>query len=313
MASRVGMGRICFLIGVGLLAGCVSSSRSLNAVVERAESQGSVKQEPSAVASQEAAPRVVPCPARERWPEGMACVEGGWFLRGDDEGREDERPAHRVFVDTFYMDTHEVSNARYQECIAEGVCNRPIHFRGFRRPNQPAVAMTWFDAVRFCERQGRRLPTEAEWERAARGPENTTFPWGDEARTCEAANVSDRRHGGRGCGRDITADVGSFPAGHWGLFDMAGNVHEWVADWHSDCYSGCRNACGEACQGINPRGPCGGESPCRGFRLREVRGGSWYWPLRFARGSARRGAGAHNVGPHRFGFRCARDLESSAN
>jgi len=254
-------------------------------------------------------PSAAPCPDASEWPEGMACVEGGVFERGNDEGRPAERPARGVYVDTFYMELHEVTNEEYEECIRSRECERPMPFRRFRRPQQPAVAMSWFDAVNFCERLGRRLPTEAEWERAARGPDNTLYPWGNEERTCEAANVSDRSHGGRGCGRDVTRDVGSYPAGHWGLFDMAGNVHEWVSDWHSDCYEGCDNACGESCEGVNPQGPCDGAARCSGYYLREVRGGSWYWELRHARATARRGSGAPNRGPHRFGFRCAQSIE----
>jgi hypothetical protein len=85
-----------------------------------------------------------------------------------------------------------------------------------------------------------------------------------------------------------------------------------VLDFHSDCYRGCDHECGDACFGRNPRGPCNGVAPCRGFALREVRGGSWYWPLERARATARRGSGPRNLGPHRFGFRCARDLVVAA-
>jgi formylglycine-generating enzyme required for sulfatase activity len=102
--------------------------------------------------------------------------------------------------------------------------------------------------------------------------------------------------------------VASFPAGHWGLFDMAGNVHEWVQDRYSGCLRGCADECGDACFGEDPGGPCGGATPCKGHGLRSVRGGSWFWPLERARTTARRGSGAPNLGPHRFGFRCARDL-----
>lgn len=251
------------------------------------------------------APR--PCPPEAEWPENMSCVLGGTFERGDAHGRRDERPPGEAYVDTFFMDRVEVTNARYEGCIEAGVCGRPHAYRRFLGPNQPMVAVSWFDAVKHCEWEGGRLPTEAEWERAARGPDNTRYPWGDDPRGCEALNYQDEERG-RGCGPDVTVDVGSFAPGHFGLYDMAGNVHEWVMDWHSECYSGCDTACGDACFGRNPRGPCGGASPCSGFRLREVRGGSWYWPLERARGSARRGAGAPNRGPHRFGFRCARDL-----
>lgn len=249
-----------------------------------------------------------PCPPQAEWPEGMACVLGGWFERGDAHGRPDERPPERVWIDTFYMDLRETTNAEYERCIEAGRCQRPIPFRRFMGANQPMVAVSWFDARNHCEMLDKRLPTEAEWERAARGPENTRYPWGDEPLGCERANVEDAR--GKGCGRDVTLPVGSLAPGHFGLFDMAGNVHEWVLDWYTPCYRGCEGECGDECAGRNPRGPCGGADRCPGRSLRGVRGGSWHWPLERARATARRGSGAPNRGPHRFGFRCARDLQA---
>jgi len=222
--------------------------------------------------------RPVACPPRQAWPEGMACVLGGAFSLGDTQG------------------------------IQSGTCVRQMPFRRFMRPRQPAVAMSWFDALHHCERLGKRLPTEAEWERGAAGPDNTRFPWGDEEpEGCELALVKNAE--GEGCGREITSPVGSYPAGHLGLFDIAGNVHEWVNDRYSECLTGCDRECGDACFGDNPRGPCGGGlERCPRYGMRSVRGGSWYWPLERSRAQARRGSGAPNRGPHRFGFRCARDL-----
>jgi len=252
-----------------------------------------------------------PCPDRRSWPEGMACVHGGWFTLGSGEGRDDEGAPGEVFVETFFMDLTEVTNGAYEACIEAGECERPMRFRRFMGERQPVVAVSWYDAVAHCEMQGGRLPTEAEWERAASGPEHTRYPWGDEVEgdPCALANVKTRAKG-RGCGIDRTRPVGSYPPGHWGLFDMAGNVHEWVQDRYSACLQGCPGACGEACFGVDPKGPCGGGTDrCPGHGLRSVRGGSWYWPLERARTTARRGSGAPNRGPHRFGFRCARDLD----
>ncbi|RLB56926.1 MAG: hypothetical protein DRJ42_01860 [Deltaproteobacteria bacterium] len=250
----------------------------------------------------------VTCPPHEEWPEGMACVLGGTFTLGDADGQANEQTPGEVYVDSFFMDLTEVTNEAYEECIQSGTCVRQMPFRRFMRPRQPAVAMSWFDALHHCERLGKRLPTEAEWERGAAGPDNTRFPWGDEEpEGCEMALVKNAE--GEGCGREITSPVGSYPAGHWGLFDMAGNVHEWVNDRYSECLTGCDRECGDACFGDNPRGPCGGGlERCPRYGMRSVRGGSWYWPLERSRAQARRGSGAPNRGPHRFGFRCARDL-----
>ena len=256
------------------------------------------------------ASRPMPCPPQSTWPEGMACVLGGTFILGDERGRPDEQTPGEVYVDTFFMDTHEVTNGAYERCIEAGLCERPMRFRHFMGERQPVVAVSWFDAVHHCEMIGRRLPTDAEWERAASGPDHTRYPWGDEPAGCDIVHV--KTDEGEGCGTGVTLDVGSLPAGHFGLFDMAGNVHEWVQDHYSPCLRGCDRECGDACFGDNPRGPCGGEAPCPGFGMRSVRGGSWYWPLERARASARRGSGAPNRGPHRFGFRCARDLIAPA-
>lgn len=251
--------------------------------------------------------RAVACPPRASWPERMACVEGGTFTLGNASGQPDEQPEGEVFVETFYMDMYETTNAEFETCIRRGGCRRPMRFRHFMDDDQPMVAVSWADAVRSCEQRGKRLPTDAEWEHAAGGPEDTEYPWGDDPRPCTGALV--QTDAGHGCGTELTHRVGSLPAGHYGLFDMAGNVHEWTADWYSPCLRGCRRECGDACFGENPKGPCDGAASCPGHVLRSVRGGSWYWPLERARVSARRGAPPANYPhAHRFGFRCAKSL-----
>jgi formylglycine-generating enzyme len=244
------------------------------------------------------------CPA-ESLP-GMACVSGGWFARGSDQAQPDERPRAEIFVETFLLDVHEVTNARYAPCIESKRCKRPRPFEGYLEPRQPVVAVSWFDALAFCEGESKRLPTEAEFERAASGPNGATYAWGDEPLACKATVIETTQ--GKGCGRGTTWPVGSRPVGHFGLFDMSGNVWEWVADWYSPCYAGCDGACGTDCLGENPLGPCAGKPDCAGHTQRGVRGGSWWYPLERARASARRGSEPANLGPHRFGFRCARDL-----
>ena len=241
-------------------------------------------------------------------PTGMSCVPGGWFARGADDGPENARPSARVWVDTFYMDRYEVTYAEYRACVKAKKCpDAGPHYRDFNRPRQPINGVSWYDAVAYCEAQGKRLPTEAEWERAARGPGGKLHSWGDEPATCERAVIRDNR--GRGCGTPKKGDnpevgrpleVGSRPVEAWGLYDMMGNSWEWVADWYSESYA----ECGAACEGRNPKGPCGGAAKCPGHTKKLVRGGSWYWPASYATAVWRRPHAPTNRPFHHFGFRC---------
>lgn len=181
-------------------------------------------------------PRAAPVaepPAPPTPPKGMLLVPGGTFIMGADEGGEpDEHPAHRVTVKAFYLDRTEVTNEAYSACVKAKKCG--AHYeksaqlngfgsdRGFRGPRQPVSAIGWYDAEAYCAFVGHRLPTEAEWERAARGDDGRRYPWGDEEPTPAHA----RYRSGQ------TADVGSFSqgAGPYGHLDLAGNVWEWVAD-----------------------------------------------------------------------------------
>jgi sulfatase modifying factor 1 len=255
------------------------------------------------------APPVAPC--RPEAPPGMACVPGGDFIRGTDGGPADAAPAARVFVQTFYMDLHEVTFGQYQACFARGKCPRAYpNYPDFDHPKQPMNGLRWFDAVAFCEAAGKHLPTEAEWEKAARGPDGAIYPWGDAPADCTRAVIEDAR--GKSCGvpqrhspepeKGRPEVVGSRPAGRYGLFDMAGNSWEWVQDWYSPSYA----ACGSACSGPDPQGPCGGLSPCAGHTMRVVRGGSWFWGPAHAAGYYRRAHTPENAPVyHHFGFRCA--------
>lgn len=165
----------------------------------------------------------------------MLRVPGGTFLMGaDDEGEMDERPAHRVTLPAFWLDTTAVTNAEYQRCVQARVCRAydPLtHDRlmggqssVFHRPTHPVVGVSWFDADAYCKWRGKRLPREAEWERAARGEDNRRHPWGNDA-------PDPRRHGCFG-GQATTQPVGSFPEGKgpYGHLDLVGNVWQWQAD-----------------------------------------------------------------------------------
>ncbi len=234
-------------------------------------------------------------------PEGMLCVPGGPAVIGSDDQTSAEKPRHEVFVPTFYIDTHEVTNARYRKCVKAGFCPRRVWSkkqRGLGNPDQPAAGVRWGMAHAFCVWAGRRLPTEAEWEKAARGGlQARTYPWGESPPTCN-------RSAYRGCDPAVTRPVGSFEPDSMGIHDMAGNVAEWVRDWAAPCHDGCEKACGRACLGPDPHGPCGGRFRCPGYSKRVVKGGSFSGPADEGRGSWREALNPSSSRP-RIGFRCA--------
>ena len=242
-------------------------------------------------------------------PSGTACIPGGPFLRGSNDGPKDTRPQETVWLQTFYMDIYEVTVEEYDACVASGLCDKAkTAYADFSRPKQPKVGINWYVAKKFCEAAGKHLPTEAEWEKAARGTDGRLYPWGNEPATCERAIIMDER--GRSCGvkkqggepdKGRTFEVGARSPNPFGLYDMAGNSWEWVADWYSKSYA----ACGAECRGIDPKGPCGGKEPCKGHDQRIVRGGSWYWPAEYATTIYRRPHFPQNKPYHHFGFRCA--------
>ncbi len=260
--------------------------------------------------------------------EDMACVPGGSFVRGHD-GEEtcpqpenpSERPPHRpqatVELSTFFMDKTEVTYQAYKACQAEGRCTPAgPYYKDFDRPTQPHMGANWYQAAAYCEAMGKHLPTEAEWEAAARAPEGQLTPFGDEPVSCEQAiimNAEEKRscgvekqHGQAHKGR--TFEVASRPAGRYGIFDMVGNAEEWVYDWYTADFE----ACGEACLGVDPRGPCDGAEPCPDHAWKLVKGGSWYWPTACATGFNRRPHVPNNKPYHHFGFRCAASYDEAA-
>jgi formylglycine-generating enzyme required for sulfatase activity len=191
----------------------------------------------------------------------MIYVPAGEFTMGsldaDRDARDEEKPAHTVNLDAFWIDKTEVTNAQYQKCVEAGACKEPTCWdKGdLNGVDQPVVCVTWDDAQTYAAWAGGRLPTEAEWEKAARGTDERLYPWGDEAADCDKANF-------KGCmGRTVT--VGSYPDGAspYGALDMAGNVWEWVADWYDEGYY-------QDSPTRNPQGPNSGER-------RALRGGSF--------------------------------------
>jgi sulfatase modifying factor 1 len=206
-----------------------------------------------------------------------------------------EYAPHEVDLNPFWIDRTEVTVARYQQCVAAGRCNVPPG--GSERPappDHPITLVSWAEAATFCAWAGGRLPTEAEWERAARGTSGRQYPWGD------VYNPFLTNHGRFGLyeldGADgflEAAPVGSFPDGRTpeGIEDLAGNVEEWVADWFEPEYA--------KATAVNPRGPDVGDE-------RVVRGGGYGSPRPFLRGASRLRAPPW-ARRSWIGFRCARD------
>jgi formylglycine-generating enzyme required for sulfatase activity/uncharacterized caspase-like protein len=216
-----------------------------------------------------------------------ANCERSWF--------EDELPQHMVFLDSYWIDRTEVTNAMYARCLAERRCSEPSSNASLERTyyfynsvyaNYPVVFVSWYDAQDYCEWVGGRLPTEAEWEKAARGTEGQMYPWGNDNPSCNLAN--DYGH----CVGD-TVMVGSYPGGAspYGVLDMTGNVWEWVSDWYDNSYY-------QNSPANNPRGPT------RGF-LRVMRGCSCSWFYDDVTVAFRNAASPGESGSD-VGFRCVR-------
>ncbi len=169
-------------------------------------------------------PTTVPAATVGAAPVGMVRVDGGTFTMGTDVGGEpDERPAHRVTVAPFWLDRTEVTNAAYGRCVVAGVCRSPSRRAWHRGRRLPVTGVSWHDAGKYCRWRGRRLPTEAQFERAVRGPDGRRYPWGNSKPTSRLTIALGVRR---------PAPVGSRPEGRgpYGHDDLAGNVWEWMAD-----------------------------------------------------------------------------------
>jgi len=222
---------------------------------------------------------------------GMVHVPAGEFVMGSELGEFDEEPRHVVFLDAFYIDTFEVTNEAYEPCVAAGKCRAQsvARIEELMGPKQPAVGVGFHNAVAFCMFVGKRLPTEAEWEKAARGTDERRYPWGDEW----LPDQVNMHHDGDGFA--WTAPVGSFPknVSPYGAYDMAGNAWEWTQDWWSRRYY-------EESPRENPKGPRTGTT-------RVMRGGSWMYDVPFFVNAHNRSPGKPLVRKRYVGFRCAKD------
>jgi formylglycine-generating enzyme required for sulfatase activity len=224
-------------------------------------------------------------------------VPAGEFTMGNDSGASDQRPAHTVYLDSFWMDRTEVTNAMYAPCVSAGACTPPLETRSITRPDYygnaqfadyPVLFVNWQQARAYCEWTGRRLPTEAEWEKAARGSDGRLYPWGNEVPGPSRTNFN-RVRGDTVAAGSYAGQNGN--ASFYGALDMAGNVWEWVSDWYSGTYYPTSPA-------SNPQGPASGA-------VRVLRGGAWD-----SAGADVRAAARFQFGPTNrqnfIGFRCAR-------
>lgn len=230
----------------------------------------------------------------------MLLIPAGEFTMGSEGGFSDERPPHKVYLGDFYIDKYEITNSQYKKFVEAAGHRIPVNATDpdfdlwpDKKPmpgidNQPVVNVCWEDAEAYCKWAGKRLPTEAEWEKAARGTDNRQYPWGNDSPAKKGARYEIKWQ------KDKTfSDVGSFAAGAspYGVMDLAGNASEWVADWYSlDYYRQSPN-----------KNPCG---PVSGYH-RVVRGGSLFDADYYLRTTDR----DYNMVTDCFrglGFRCAR-------
>ena len=221
----------------------------------------------------------------------MALVPAGEFTMGSNLA-DDEKPVHTVYLNAFYMDKYEVTVGQYANFLEVTDMEEPPDWHIMNQPQhqkRPVVNVNWEDAVKYCKWAGKRLPTEAEWEKASRGMDGRIYPWGNEAPTRLHAN-----YGRKEWNNHLSlAPVGSFEEGKspYGIYDMAGNAWEWVSDWYDyDYYNNSPRR--------NPIGPATGDS-------KVVRGGSWLYISEFLR-SAHRFAAQPANRYFGYGFRCAR-------
>lgn len=206
----------------------------------------------------------------------MILIPAGTFTMGSDTRAADEKPMHKVYLDAYYIGKYEVTNAEYYEFWEQqtDAARTPENFshlpqignwpaRAEQFPNHPVVGVSWHDAKAYAAWKGMRLPTEAEWEKAARGYTNRVWPWGNAVEPYANTDADDDGY------QNSLAPVGSFPKGksYYGVMDMAGNVWEWTSDWYSDVYYGYSSQAAKRPK-KNPTGPEIGS-------WRVIRGGSW--------------------------------------
>jgi len=231
---------------------------------------------------------LVPHPS-ERSPD-MVFIPAGFFTMGREGGSKEEGPSHRIYLDAFYIDRYEISNEEYRKFVEATMHKAPPYWKNpeYNAPKLPVVGVVWADADAFCRWANKRLPTEAEWEKAARGADGLLYPWGNafEAKKANIAGDADDFPG--------LAPVDALPDGKspYGVFNVIGNAAEWTADYFDPAYYRSMPA-------KNPRGPTAGER-------RVIRGGSFKTSMNLATTTYRHAFAADSVKEF-IGFRCAKD------
>ena len=237
----------------------------------------------------------------------LVYVPAGEFPMGAEDGDPDERPVHTVKLDAFWVDQTEVSNAMFAQCVEAGHCSPPSDYSSYTRDQYygnssynhfPVIYVSWHQSQNYCSWAGRRLPTEAEWEKTARGTDGRAYPWGNGSMAGNLLNFADSNTDFGFAYRSIddgygdTSPVGNYKDGQSPYFalDMAGNVWEWVADWYSDNYYNNSPS-------SNPKGSSSGAE-------RALRGGSWSDSRNDVR-SSQRLASDPSTTHYAIGFRCA--------
>ena len=249
---------------------------------------------PTRISATTAAPNSGLVKVSEKDGMKLLYVPAGKFMMGNDNGDDNEKPAHVVLLAAFWIDQTEITNGMYALCVKDGACDvpgskesltRPIYYGEAKYNNYPVIFVDWNRAKTYCQWAGRRLPTEAEWEKAARGTESFVYPWGNAMPDKYLSNYNNFI--------GDTTEVGIYPNGArpYGALDMAGNVWEWVNDWFAPDYY-------QNSPVSNPPGPSAG-------RTHVLRGGSWNLTDALIRATYR---GTHPSEPNLgIGFRCAMD------
>ncbi len=237
---------------------------------------------------------IAPLKTRASARDGMQLVyipEGEFWMGSDAQDDLASRPAHKVYLDAFWIDKTEVTNAMYAKCMDSGKCPEPLAASGLNPyfgkadyANDPVIYASWHYARMYCAWAGRRLPTEAQWEKAARGTDMRAFPWGNQPPDMNLLNFDGN------IGQPVPVDRYPLGASPYGVLNMAGNLREWVADWFSPVYY-------RDLPYDNPKGPPGGA-------LKSLRGGAYDDHAREARVFERLGHDPTSAGRNR-GFRCA--------